>query len=345
MNILAGDIGGTKTLLAVFDYKQNIEKLYQKKYISNAWSSLEEIIIDFMKTIPSNISHPKQACIAVAGPVNNGKSKVTNLPWFIEEENIRCSAKLNKVILINDFSVLIHGIPHLKKEQYVEIQASNNNSSREDIFTIVGAGTGLGVARGITTKDGLIAIPSEAGHCEFSPRTDAEWELSNWLKKDLNISRLSVERVVSGTGLGHLAKWRLSKKDAFKHPLREIAFNNSKKNAIHSDFPALVSKYALNGDFIMKEVISIWLEAYGSAVGDIALHDLCNKGLWIGGGTASKQLTGIRSKKFLNAMSNKGRFKPFLENLPIRAIIDPEVGLFSSACKAFDLYRQDGKLK
>ena len=211
---------------------------------------------------------------------------------------------------------------------------SNLPPTKEGIITFIGAGTGLGMAKGIVNKNKIIAIPSEGGHKEFAARTNQEWEIYNWLKKDLNLKRLAVERIVSGSGLGHIARWRLNKSDCANHSLKNIAdcWRNH-ENKTDLDFPALVSEVAYSGDEIMKEVIDIWLSAYGSAAGDLALQELCQGGLWIAGGTAAKHIDGLCSEIFLNAFKNKGRFESYLEKIPIMAITDPEIGLYSAACK------------
>lgn len=337
ITILAGDLGGTKTLLGIYQWDGNLKKLFQRKYLSGEWPSLAKIINDFIKQIPEEIAKPNYGCMAVAGPVREGKAQITNLPWLIKESEICSAANINQIELINDFSVLIYGLNYFTQDQFVELQAANKNPSQNSPVAIIGAGTGLGVARGLPVDGGIVAIPSEGGHSEFSPRTEQEWHLAQWLKADLKLDRLSLERVVSGRGLGHIVRWRLSNKDAEFHPLRKLLArceSSNNKNPTFQNLPALASKAAEKGDSIMQEAIDIWLSAYGSVAGDIALQELCTGGLWIGGGTAIKQLEGLKSKIFLNSLQNKGRFKHFLETLPVKALIDPNASLFSAACRA-----------
>ncbi|WP_320667787.1 glucokinase [Prochlorococcus sp. MIT 1307] len=332
MNFIAGDIGGTKILLGIFTWENKIIKLYQKKYLSSDWNAFRPILLDFITSLPNGIQPPTYGCFALAGPVSNGSCELTNLGWKLNQDEIQKSINLSSLELINDVGVLIYGIPFLNSRQFVQVQVGKEKSQRKRTIAVLAAGTGLGIAKGIITKKKILAFPSEGGHSEFSPRTKTEWELSEWLKADLKLERLSIERVVSGNGLGHIARWRLKQTDAISHPLKNIseAWRLNKE----LDLPSLASKAAKNGDKMMKEVLSLWLSAYGSVAGDLALQELCESGLWIGGGATTKQLDGIRSTTFLESLKRKGRFYKYLEEIPVMAIIDPEAGLFSAACRA-----------
>ena len=147
MNILAGDIGGTKTLLGIYGLEKNLVKYYQKRYLSNNWESLELIIKNFLETLPKEINPPKIGCLALAGLVNNGSCSITNLGWEISHKNIINIANLDVLELINDVSVLIYGIPFLDKSQYVEIQHRKIKNNNIKTCAVIAAGTGLGMAR------------------------------------------------------------------------------------------------------------------------------------------------------------------------------------------------------
>ncbi|WP_320676545.1 glucokinase [Prochlorococcus sp. MIT 1300] len=339
INFLAGDLGGTKTLLAVYKWNGELHKLHSKKYLSAEWPSLQSMGEDFLKNLPSSLEKPTYGCIAVAGRVKNGYANITNLSWQLDAQEICNTFNLKRLELINDFEVLIFGLPFFKGNQKKSIQTSTKHVLLKGPVAIIGAGTGLGIARGLPTKNGLISLASEGGHREFAPRTDQEWLLANWIKKELGLRRLSVERVVSGNGLGLIALWRLQQSDVASHSLKNHAEqwgqslqeSNSNKRP---DLPKMVSSAAKGGDPVMKEVLRFWLSAYGAAAGDLALQELCTGGLWIGGGTAQKNLKGLLSATFLDALREKGRFKSFVEELPVIALIDPEAGLFSAACRA-----------
>ena len=338
--LLAGDMGGTKTLLALYESDgSQLRLLHQQRFRSGEWSSLEPMLASFLTDRPADLGAPEHACIAVAGPVRHREARITNLPWRLREADLAHAAGLERLELVNDFGVLIYGLPHFNESQQVILQ---NGEQDHGPLAILGAGTGLGMARGLQTEQGLVALASEGGHREFAPRNEAEWDLACWLKKDLGVSRLSIERIVSGTGLGHVAHWLLQKPDAGMHPLRSIA--EAWRRNSPNDLPAQVSLAAEEGDPLMQRALQLWLEAYGSAAGDLALQELCTGGLWVGGGTAAKQLKGLRSANFLNPMRDKGRFSALIEGLQVTAVIDPDAGLFSAACRAQMLAESGGTL-
>ncbi|MGC6482820.1 MAG: glucokinase [Synechococcus sp.] len=345
---LAGDLGGTKTLLSVYgDCGGHLQPLFSRRYLSGEWRCLEDMLHQFLRDVPCEHPKPITSCIAVAGPVNNGNAKLTNLPWTLSNEALVAATGLDRLELVNDFAVLIHGLPHFDQQQQVTLQvaktdqatSANNNPGP---VAILGAGTGLGMARGIPTPmtPHWVALASEGGHREFAPRTTDEWDLASWLKADLDIDRLSIERIVSGTGLGHVMRWRLQHHDGAGHPLQGAADawrTRTMDEDGYVDLPALVGEAAQQGDALARSALDLWLGAYGSVAGDLALQELCTGGLWIGGGTAAKQLSGLQSATFLEPMRRKGRFRPFLESITVRAVIDPNAGLFSAACRARDL--------
>tara|TARA_Y100001970_G_scaffold275647_1_gene377187 strand:- start:1035 stop:2081 length:1047 start_codon:yes stop_codon:yes gene_type:complete len=342
MNFLAGDLGGTKIILAIYESKKSNEPIYKKRFISKEWDSFNNILINFFEDIPSNINPPKVGCIAVAGPVLNGKVNLTNLNWSFSEQSIKKRFLLKEFSLINDFACVIYGIPFLHHNQYEVIHKGKQTKNLEKIslHAVIGAGTGLGISKGLISKTKIYPFPSEGGHTDFSPKTNNEWDLLNWLKKDLNLERISKERIISGPGLSNIARWKLEKKDCQNHPLKVLLSHYSSEQEIARKFPAEVSKWAENGDQAMKEVIELWLSAYGSIAGDLAIHELSYGGIWIFGGTASKHLSGLKSEFFLKSYKNKGRLKFITESIPIRVIVDEEVGLFSASCRAKMLLKE-----
>ena len=346
MNLLAGDLGGTKTILAIYSNEKHPKKLFDKYYISSEWKSFDLILEDFIKQLPNNISLPLLGCIGVAGPIKDQKVKITNLGWEIDTKKLSLLSKINNIELINDFSVLIYGIPFFKEDQYEVIQGTFNSEvkSKQELIAIIGAGTGLGMSRGVITPERISIYPSEGGHREFSPRTEEEWDLVKWLKKNLNLQRISIERIVSGSGLGMIARWKLNDPNEKNHPLQNVLRKIDSDHSTIVDFPALVWEKANNKDKLMSEALQLWLNAYGSAAGDLALQELCSSGLWIAGGTAVKNLNGINSYNFLEAFSNKGRFQSYLKEIPLIVLKDPEATLFSSACRAHLIAESNGRL-
>jgi len=338
MNFLACDLGGTKVLLGIYKKDVNHDSpslIFKKKYISSDWDSFELILEDFLKNECKNITHPSSACFAVAGPLSNNNAKIMNLSWNISENVLQNKFNIKSCELINDFAVQIYGIPYLKKNQYYIIQNGvHSESANNDLHAIVGAGTGLGIARGIISGREIKVLASEGGHVEYSPKSKLEWELKIWLKNYLKVERISCERIISGTGLSRIAEWRLSKSDAQNHPLQKYLKEIKISNAARKELPQKICNLSEEGDQLMIEVERIWLGAYASLLGDVALHELCFGGLWISGGTASKHFKKFKSDLFMKQFFDKGRLKDILKTIPMKVILDEEFGLFSAACRA-----------
>jgi glucokinase len=340
LTLLAGDIGGTKTLLSLYRREgEGLQLLASERFPSADWSDLAAMVTHFLGRGEAALQpRPAAACFAVAGPVQGGRARLTNLPWQLSELELSRACAIPQVELVNDFAVLIHGLPHLRDAQLATVRAGT--AQAEEPRLILGAGTGLGVALGIPTPAGLKAVASEAAHGEFAPRSEGEWQLKQWLAQELGLERVSIERVVSGTGLGHVARWLLSRRDPRgEHPLSGVARRwwEGAAGGEAADLPAAVAAAAAQADPLATEALNLWLAAYGSVVGDLALACLSRGGIWLAGGTAATLLEGLRGTAFQQAFLAKGRLRPALEAMPIQAVIDPEVGPFSAAWRAVAL--------
>jgi glucokinase len=335
--LLSGDIGGTKTLLALYRLEMGgqLNLLCSQRYPSADWDDLAPMVQAFLAEHPqagAGDASPAAACFAVAGPVQGGRARLTNLPWRLESTALAQATGIPAVELVNDFAVLIYGLPHLEAHQQATIRPGQPDGAEP--LLVLGAGTGLGVAWGVPTAAGLKAVASEGAHAEFAPRTDQEWALRQWLAADLGIERVSIERVVSGTGLGHVARWLLGSRDPQGlHPLAAVRQAWERGEAA-ADLPAAVARGAAEGEPLAADAMRLWLGAYGSVTGDLALAGLSRGGIWLAGGTAGKVLEQLRSPAFLDAFLAKGRLRPAVEAMPITAVIDPAIGQFSAACRA-----------
>ena len=320
--LLAGDIGGTKTLLSL--YSVDMTRLVSERYSSADWADLAPMVTAFLQGPAAGLQKPGAACFAVAGPVEGGQARLTNLPWLLDAGRLAAASGIQQVELVNDFAVLIYGLPHLEASQQAVVRSGH--AERDAPLLVLGAGTGLGVAYGIPTAQGLQAVASEGAHGEFAPRCEQEWQLKQWLQADLGLDRLSIERIVSGTGLGQVARWLLATTEAGAgHPL---------SSPDTQDLPAAVAAAAETGDPLASQALELWLSAYGSVCGDLALAALSRGGIWLAGGTAAKLLEPLRRGGFSEAFLNKGRLAAVLEPIAITAITDPEIGPFSAACRA-----------
>ena len=346
--LLAGDIGGTKTLLSLYQpLDHGLELLVSERYTSADWPDLAPMVRAFLAGPAAAIAapEPQAACFAVAGPVQGGRAQLTNLSWSLGEASLAQATGIARVELVNDFAVLIYGLPHLETSQQAAVRPGQAQADAP--LLVMGAGTGLGVAYGVPGPGGLQAIATEAAHGEFAARTEAEWQLKQWLQADLGLDRLSTERVVSGTGLGHVARWMLlNRHPSGDHPLWEQARHwlhpdaqpssqpGSQPSSQPSDLPAAVASAAVAGDALATAALELWLSAYASVCGDLALAALTRGGIYLAGGTASKLLDSLRSPAFEQAFLAKGRMGAVLESIPITAIIDPAIGSYSAACRA-----------
>jgi glucokinase len=322
--LLAGDIGGTKTLLALYelDACTGLTLLRSERFPSADWEDLAPMVRHFLgHGGPS----PSAACLAVAGPVAGGQATLTNLDWQLDQGRLQQSTGIPRIELVNDFAVLIYGLPHLAPEQQAPIRSGIGQADAP--LLILGAGTGLGVAYGVPSQGGLVAVASEGAHGEFAPRSSAEWELKQWLARERGLERVSIERVVSGTGLGEVARWLLH----IRHPNGDHPLSAHTKG---DDLPAAVAAAATQGETLARDALSLWIGCYGSVCGDLALAGLSRGGIWLAGGTAGKLLEDLRSPGFEQAFLNKGRLEPVLAAMPITAVIDPAIGQFSAACRA-----------
>lgn len=328
--LLAGDIGGTKALLSLYRCSSmGLQRLSERRYPCAAWPNLAPMVQAFLQTQEAEgLGRPEVACFAVAGPVRNGQVTLTTLHWQLEERRLAQDCGLLRVELVNDFVVIVDALPHLHPTQVALVRAGAAVETAPRL--VLGAGTGLGVAMGVPTASGLLAMATEAGHGTFAPRTEAEWRMSQWLKADLGVERLSIERVVSGMGLGAVARWLLAE----RHPGGSLPPWAADRAAGDQDWPEAVAAAAQAGDPLAQEALHLWLGAYGSVTGDLALGSLSQGGIWLAGGTAAKQIEGLRSPAFLDPLLAKGRLRALLEPIPIQAITDPAVGVFGAACRA-----------
>lgn len=330
--VLAGDIGGTKTLLALYQFDGPTKPLTlvrSQRVRSLDWPELAPMAQEFLGGDQADA-----ACFAVAGPVNNGRAQLTNLPWDLNQKRLGSRIGIAATELVNDFAALIYGLAHLQPHQVAVIKPGEPDTGSPRL--VIGAGTGLGVAYGIPTANGLVAVASEGAHGEFAARHPSEWELRQWIASDLDLGRVSTERVVSGTGLGHVARWLLAQEDGRSHALHDIGerWLNPTPGDGEADLPAAVARLASEGDLLALKALNVWIDLYGSVCGDLALAGLSRGGVWLAGGTAAKLLPQLQAGGFTRAFLHKGRLGAVLENVPITAITDPDIGLYSAACRA-----------
>lgn len=311
--ILAGDIGGTKVNLALFDGKKRVR---EKRYESRNFSGVEKILDEFLG---GNDSKIEKACFGVAGPVVDGKCRLTNISWQVETECLKENLGVESVWLINDLAATAYAIPILSAESFAVIQAGVPEN--DAMISVISAGTGLGQAFLIPEKKGRhIVMDSEGGHCDFSPRNELEAELLFFLQK--KYSRVSIERVLSGPGLLDIYKFFKTK--------------HSELEAI--DFPATIVERAIaKTSPICEKTVELFISLYGALAGNLALQYLSKGGVYLGGGIAPKIVPLLQEGGFMEAFLSKGRFEKYLSEIPVKVVMDESAPLLGAAQHALIL--------
>jgi glucokinase len=318
--ILAGDVGGTKTRLAVFDG----DRLVRRATLPSAhFDSLERLVADFMAGSPERL---ESACLGVAGPVQDDTCRATNLPWVIEAHELARSARIPRVRLVNDFHALAIGIWQLRPDELVSL--NEGPSDPRGPFAVIGAGTGLGQAVVLPGPDGLEVLSSEGGHTDFAPRNDLEIDLLKFLLGRHH--RVSYERVLSGPGLLTLYAFLCEREaDAGSPTVRDEITRAGE------DGPAVISAHALRGDdALCTWALELFVSIYGAEAGNLGLKVVARGGVFVAGGIAPKILPKLLAGEFRKAFIDKGRMSPLLERMPVKVVLDPDAGLFGAAALA-----------
>ncbi|MEM9806045.1 MAG: glucokinase, partial [Cyanobacteria bacterium P01_D01_bin.56] len=278
---------------------------------------------------------PQAACFAIAGPVVNNRSQLTNLAWSLESDRIADELGLKQVELINDFAAVGYGVLGLQADDMHTLQSGVYNP--QSPIAIIGAGTGLGQGFLINCDGEYQVFPSEGGHVDFAPRSELEFQLLRYLVEKHSISRVSVERVVSGQGIISIYQFLRDRKFASEsEELGQVVRNWEQNAGRRSELPdpaAAISKAAGN-DRLAGRTMEIFVDAYGAAAGNLALKFLPYGGLYVAGGVTAKNIDLIRNGSFLSAFSNKGRMSPLLDDVPLYLVTNQNVGLIGAALRA-----------
>lgn len=317
--ILAGDIGGTNSRIALFDAAQNdLRPVQEQVYPSRDHQGLHEIVQMFMRDHPAKIS---SACFGIAGPVINQVVSTPNLPWIINGAELSRQTGIRELWLINDLHSHASGVDSLAPADFVTLNAGQPTPGNA---ALIAAGTGLGEAGLYWDGRTRHAFPCEGGHCDFAPRNDLEMGLLRYLTK--KFGRVSYERVVSGPGLRNIYDF-----------LRDTGVEQEtpalKEELEHApDSVAAISQHGLAGDIaICTRALNLFVEVYGAEAGNLALKMLATTGVFLSGGIATKILARLKEPAFLEAFVAKGRLRPLMETIPIRVITNNRVGLYGAA--------------
>jgi len=309
--MLAGDIGGTNTRLALFEEKK---LKVEKNFSSKNYESLVDIVEEFLQ---ENQVKVEKAAFGVAGPVQDNKCKATNLPWNIDADRIAKRNHIAKVFLLNDLESNAHGIKALQEEEFFILQ--KGNPSAKGNAALISAGTGLGEAGLYWDGKKHSPFATEGGHTDFAPRKEEEFKL--WLFLQKKYGHVSYERVVSGPGIEELFTFltEVEKEKA------KVMFSEKKSKAKKISEEALSQKCP-----VCVRTLDWFTSLYAAEAANLSLKHLATGGLYIGGGIAPKILPFLQKDLFLEAFLNKGRFNQVLENIPIKVILNEKTALLGA---------------
>ena len=319
--IIAGDIGGTKTNVALFEPGEGPapEPLAQASYHNAGFDSLEAILEDFLAGHPARITH---ACFGVAGPVVAGHVSATNLSWDVSEESLRRRLKLDRVRLINDLEATAYGVECLSPRHLYTLHEGKGH--REGHRALIAAGTGLGMAGLFWDGRHFIPMPSEGGHMDFAPRNETEVELLRYVEGQVG-GHVSYERVLSGPGLFTIYEFLRDR----GHAEEPSWLAEELKRGDHS---AAVSHAALAGrSELAARALDVFAGVYGAMAGNLVLLLKPAGGLYVGGGIAPKILEKLKDGTFMRAYLDKGRMSFITEATPVRVILDDKTALYGAA--------------
>ncbi len=318
--ILAGDIGGTKTNLAYFKVEGGrVVPVHVRSYPSQQYRSLLDIINTMQKEQPASIS---AAAFGVAGPIVEGRSKLTNLGWEVVAEEIREGLKLRRVGLLNDLEATAYGILDLPVKDRQTLQAGM--AREHGAIAVIAAGTGLGEGALIWDGRGYRAMPSEGGHTDFAPRNELEMELLRFLLT--KFKRVSYERILSGPGFANLYEFFRSRSGE-----PEPVWLTDEIRAVSPPAAAISGAGLGRTDPVCVQVLDLFVSLYGAEAGNLALKVLSTGAVYVGGGIAPKILPRIQEGGFLEAFVTKGRQSPLLKSMPLYVILNDKIALYGAA--------------
>ncbi len=322
--LLAGDLGGTKTLLGLFEMTDDgIQPVRQASFVSRSYPKFESILAEFLDGRDGPTL--RGACFGVAGTVVNGHCRLTNLPWVFDEKGLAGTIGVPRVKLLNDLEATAFGMLSLPASEMAVVQpGALANPSRAGNIGVIAAGTGLGEAMLFWDGRRYHPVASEGGHADFGPRTETEWDLWRFLRDRFG-GHVSYERVLSGPGFLNIYDYL---KDRQIHP--EPAWLAEEIRAGQAN--AVISEHGLAGDDpLCAETVAMFASIYGAEAGNQALRCVAVGGVFLGGGIAPKLLPALRSEHFQEGFTDKGRFAGFLRGIEVSVALNPEAALVGAA--------------
>lgn len=323
--VLAGDVGGTKTIFGIFAYGQEGLQLMEDETIpSREARSLGDLVARFIQNRPYLIS---SACFGIPGPVSRGRCCTTNLPWTVSESELKSRFGWSHILLLNDLAAMANGIPALRKRRFAALNRARIKPGLHR--ALLAPGTGLGVAFLLSRGDGMEAMPSEGGHVDFAPSSEDEVQLWEHLRK--RFGHVSLERILSGPGMVNIYEWL---RDSGRHPEP----SRLARQIEHGDAPAAITRAALEqNDPLCLETLRRFVSILGAAAGNVALMGMTTGGVYLGGGIPPRILPILKEGSFIEAFTDKGRFKPLMEKIAVRVVLDQQTALLGAARAALKM--------
>jgi len=337
--VLAGDIGGTKTNLGLFDTARRADdgrdapaRLTSASYPSGEHRGLEAILADFLsRTRDHHGGEVAAAAFGIAGPVADGKVETPNLPWLVDASDLSDRFDLPQVALLNDLQATGAGIPALLPDELAVLQEGREPSTPA-AAALLAAGTGMGMALLIPVDGRWHVQPTEGGHADLAPRRAEQLELLEYLF-ELHPDHVSVERAVCGPGLVSLYGFVVER----GRPRPDGALRRAIERD-PEDAPRRIAEAAVSGACpACDAALELFCDLYGAAAGNLALTCLARGGVYLGGGIAPKIIDRLRAGSFLEAFAAKGRFSGLMKTLPVRVILNQETALLGAAREAEQL--------
>jgi glucokinase len=347
--ILAGDIGGTKTILALYEWvNERVEPVRLETFHSADYKSLEEILDEFLTPPtpptpldeletdtadkveePEAVSPPEPlklaaACFGIPGPVIDNHSQTTNLAWVVDGSTIAKKFGIPRVQLLNDLEATAYGILLLRADE-VEVLNPGTPPKKRQALALIAAGTGLGEAILFWDGKSYRPMPSEGGHTDFAPTNDYEIELLRYLRSQY--LHVSYERLLSGPGLHAIYEYV---RDTKKNEPTWLA------EKIKAGDPAgEIAEAGLTGQAeIAKQTLDLFASIYGAEAGNLALKALSLDGVYVAGGMAPKLIKKLQDGTFMKSFMNKGRYKRLLSHMPVKVVMNQQAALLGAASVA-----------
>jgi glucokinase len=321
--ILAGDLGGTKTLLGLYERaRRRPWPLVARGYPTQEFDSFTAILDVFARDVGEPLAI-EAAAVGVAGPVVDQHARLTNILWDVSATQIGSHLNVRRVALLNDLEAMATSVALLEGGEVVVLQYGEPNTRGN--AAVIAAGTGLGQAYLHRVNGRLLPVASEGGHADFAPRTDREFELARMLR-DL-YGRAEVEQVLSGPGLVNIHR--------LTHAGRSCV---SVEGLAPAEQPAAISEAALSQRCERcGEALEIFVEAYGAEAGNLGLRGVATAGVYIGGGIAPKILPALQNGRFIQAFGAKAPMADLVAAMPVSVIVKQDAGLLGAAIAAQQL--------